>query len=47
MTGRFDELELDQHKKDAEALGLTLQELLLFRVLQKLDDLSVRAYVEE
>lgn len=41
MIEMHDELTLNEYKKDAEKLGLSLQEYLLFRILQKMDDLRV------
>lgn len=44
MLEKFDQLMLDQYKQDAEKLNLTLQEYMLFRILQKMDDLKVTTF---
>lgn len=38
---------IERYKEEAEDMGLTLEEYLLFLILQKLDDLSVTAYPPE
>lgn len=43
----MEKLVLSGHKEHAEELGITLQEYLSLKILEKLDDLSVRAYVVE
>ena len=44
MITQLDLAVLEEYKKTADKLGLTLQEFMLFRVLQKLDNLSVITY---
>lgn len=44
MINQLDLVVLEEYKKIAAKLGLTLQEFMLFRVLQKLDNLSVITY---
>ena len=47
MLEKFDQMLLDQYNKDAKTLGLTLEEYMLFRILQKLDDLKVTSFPGE
>lgn len=47
MLKTLDKMMIDTYRKEAAELGLTLQEYLLYRVLDKMDDLSVVAYVED
>lgn len=37
---------LEQYKKEAEELGISLTERLLFQVLKKMEDLYVTAYID-
>ena len=46
-TKEFMRADLEMYKADAEELGVTLQEYLLYRVLDKLDDLRVTAYMSQ
>jgi len=41
---RYEKEELRMDQEEAEELGITLTELLLFKVLMKLDNLSVTTY---
>lgn len=43
----IEESLLKRYQKRAEELGISLQEYLSLKILLKLDDLSVRAYIEE
>ena len=42
-----EERALQEAQERAKELGITLQEYLSLKILQKLDDLTVRAYVED
>lgn len=42
----IDQAIINQFKEEAEALGITLQEYLTLLILEKLDNLSVTAYIE-
>jgi len=46
-TREFIKADLEMYREDAEELGITLQEYLLYRVLDKLDDLRVTAYMSQ
>lgn len=43
----IDRMQLKDYQREAEELGITLQELLSFLILEKLDDLSVTTYPAE
>lgn len=47
MLEKFDDMMLRMYKEDAEKLGITLQEYMLFRILQKMDDLKVTTFSGE
>ena len=40
----MDREQLQEYQEQAQETGITLTELLLFKVLQKLDDLEVTTY---
>lgn len=40
----IDREQLQEYQEEAQEMGITLTELLLFKVLQKLDDLEVTTY---
>lgn len=40
----IDNEQLQEYQEEAKETGITLTELLLFKVLQKLDDLEVTTY---
>ena len=47
MIRPIDRLMIETYKKEAEELGLTLQEYLTYLVLDQLNDLKVTTYPAE
>ena len=46
MLKKFDQMRIDQLRAEAEELKLSLEEYMLFRILDKLEDnVNVTAYV--
>lgn len=47
MLDPMDYSMIETYKKEAEELGITLQEYLSYLILNVLHDLTVTAYIEE
>lgn len=47
MSAELDALLLEVYKKEAAALGISLTEYLLFKLLDRLDDLHVITTTEQ